>query len=121
MKTRPLSLLAGKLIVALLLASLGLLSTGCQVVKGKDGRERKVIAPLKLVPDGNYAKLHANTSSPFTGSTTATAGEAGLEVEDGQATAGGYTVTKTTPWGISATFTVELAEERDALEVVAED
>lgn len=112
MNKRISQLLLAALVACLLLA----FSTGCQMVPGKDGESRKVITPLKMVPDGDYAKLKATTASPWTGSTTATAAEQGLEVKDGRAVSGGYSVLKTTPFGFSFGFVVELAEPKQEVE-----
>lgn len=86
------------------------LNTGCTTI-GRDGEKK--LAPLKHVPNGEYAKLKASAASPWTGSTVATAGDDGLTVVDGRATQGGYSVVKTTPFGASFSFEVELKDDTD--------
>ncbi len=97
------------------------LLTGCTTVQNADGSSHKVVTPLVMVPDGDYEKLSVTQSNPWTGSTTATAGDRGLEVKDGRAIKGGYSVTKTTPFGVSASFQVELRDKAKAQEEMPSD
>jgi PBP1b-binding outer membrane lipoprotein LpoB len=99
-------------ILAAAVAALLLLS-GCSTVRNSDGTQRKVLTPLKYVPDGDYEVLAVTVAGKLTNNKV-TSDEGGATIKDGRLVAGGVRAIHTNIWGTLIEIWVRKREPGDS-------